>query len=192
MPQFDDIVVTPVYGPLSTNQYPAVSGVHNLGTLNGKNPTPQQFYPYQSPPYAENNTNARHQYARAQSFTQHQLALQRALGKISAPTSFQDYSTNKQHSSTTHMNYIAPIQSSMYVNIRKANAVGKSAYKVGLPLEAPTSTKNYYPSGVRSSLRRARSGGCTAPKKKGSIYNTSLTNGATCAWGSQGGGRPTY
>jgi hypothetical protein len=90
------------------------------------------------------------------------------------------------------MNYIAPIQSSMYLNVLKSNAVGKSAYKVGLPLAAPITTKNYYPSGVRSSLRRARSGGCTAPKKKGSIYNTSLTNGATCAWGALGGGRPTY
>jgi hypothetical protein len=192
MPQFDDIVVTPVYGPLSTNQYPPVSGVHNLGTLNGQRPTPQQFYPYQSPPYAADNTNARHQYVRAQAFTQHQLALQRALGKISTPNLVQDYSTDKQHSTSTHMNYIPPIQSSMYVNIRKANAVGQSAYKVGLPLQAPISTKNYYPSGVRSSLRRARSSGSTAPKKKGSIYNTSLTNGATCAWGALGGGRPTY
>jgi hypothetical protein len=192
MTQFDDIVVTPVYGPLSTNQYPPVSGVHNLGTLNGQRPTPQQFYPYQSPPYASENTNARHQYLRAQAFTQHQLAIQRALGKLSKPSSFQDYSTNKQHSTTTHMNYIAPIPSSMYINVRKSNAIGKSAYKVGLPLEAPISTKNYYPSGVRSSLRRARSGGCTAPKKKGSIYNTSLTNGASCAWGALGGGRPTY
>ena len=103
MTQFDDIVVTPVYGPLSTNQYPPVSGVHYLGTLNGQRPTPQQFYPYQSPPYAADNTNSRIQYVRAQAFTQHQLALQRALGKISTPSSFQDYSTNVQHLSLIHI-----------------------------------------------------------------------------------------
>ena len=81
------------------------------------------------------------------------------------------------------MNYIQPIPSSMFTTIQKYNAVGKSGYKVGLPTQAPYTTKNYYPSGVRSSLRRARSGGCTAPKKKGSIYNTSLQNGQVCAWG---------
>jgi transcription initiation factor TFIID subunit TAF12 len=192
MTQFDNIVVTPVYGPLSTNKYPPVSGVHNLGTLTGQHPTPQQFYPYQSPPYSADNTNSRHQYIRSQAYTNHQLACQRYLAKLSTPSSFQDYSSNKQHSTSTHMNYIVPIQSSMYVNIRKSNAIGKSAYKVGLPLAEPITTKNYYPSGVRSSLRRARSGGCTAPKKKGSIYNTSLTNGHVCACGSLGGGRSTY
>ena len=36
----------------------------------------------------------------------------------------------------------------------KANAVGKSSYKVGLPANAPYSTKNYYPSGVRVLLLR--------------------------------------
>ena len=66
----------------------------------------------------------------------------------------------------------------------RAMAVGKSSYKVGLPNEAPYSTKNYYPSGTRSSLRRARSGGCVAPKKKGAIENYSLRNGQVCAWGS--------
>ena len=52
MTQFTDIVVTPVYGPLSTNNYPPVSGVHYLGVLQGTRPTPQQFYPSQEPPYA--------------------------------------------------------------------------------------------------------------------------------------------
>ena len=70
----------------------------------------------------------------------------------------------------------------MLTDIRKSVAVGKSAYKVGLPLDAPTSTKNYYPSGTRSALQRARSGGCSAPKKKGSIYNTSLRP-ALGSWG---------
>jgi hypothetical protein len=80
--------------------------------------------------------------------------------------------------------YIAPVASSMHIDKLKRNAVGKSSYKVGLPQAAPISTKNYYPSGTRTSLRRARSGGCVAPKKKGAIENTSLSNGRVCGWGS--------
>ena len=85
---------------------------------------------------------------------------------------------------SSHTNYIPPVPSSLYVNVRKSNAVGQSAYKVNLPNAAPTGTKSYYPSGTRSTLRRARSGGCVAPKKKGAIQNTSLSNGQVCAWGS--------
>jgi len=81
------------------------------------------------------------------------------------------------------MNYIAPKDSSMYLNIKKSTAIGKSSYKVGLPTEALLSTKNYYPSGTRSSVRRVRSGGCVAPKKKGAIENKSLCTGSICAWG---------
>ena len=66
---------------------------------------------------------------------------------------------------------------------QQIQAVGKSAYKVGLPLDAPISSKSYDTSFRNTSLRRARSGGCTAPKKKGSIYNYSLTQPGICAWG---------
>ena len=72
----------------------------------------------------------------------------------------------------------------MRTSILKANAVGQSAYKVNLPNSAPISTKNYYPSGTRTTIKRVRSGGCTAPKKKGAIENYSLSNGRTCGWGS--------
>ena len=72
----------------------------------------------------------------------------------------------------------------MYVNIVKSNAVGQSGYKVNLPNSAPISTKSYYPSGTRTTIKRVRSGGCVAPKKKGAIQNYSLSNGKTCGWGS--------
>jgi hypothetical protein len=68
--------------------------------------------------------------------------------------------------------------------IKKSISIGKSAFKVGMPIDAPISTKCYYPSGTRTTIRRVRSGGCVAPKKKGSIYNYSLQNGAVCGWGS--------
>lgn len=105
------------------------------------------------PIYSNMNTNSRQQYIRA---TQQQ--------------------TNTNSNQTQKS-----IASSMHINIKKSIAVGKSAYKVGLPLSDPISTKNYVPSGTRSALRRARSGGCTAPKKKGSIYNVTSTQGV--GWG---------
>ena len=59
----------------------------------------------------------------------------------------------------------------------------KSSYKIGLPNEAPISTKSYNQSYMRSCLRKSRSGGCVAPKKKGSIYNTSLCQPGINSWG---------
>ena len=182
MTLFDDIVVTPVYGSLS-HQYPSTMPYHSYGTLIGLRPTPPQFYSQQEPVNAEQNTNARHQYWRTAQSNQ-TLGLQNAVGKQSSPHMYHSISTGRNIATSSHVNYIQPIASSMYVNIRKSDAVGKSSYKVGLPLNAPITTKNYNVSSTRSSLRRARSGGCSAPAKKGSIYNTSLSNGQVCAWGS--------
>ena len=162
---YDNYVNSRITGPLSTNQYPGIIPYHSYGTLTGIRPTPPQFYPSQEPVYSEMNTNAKQQYLRTY-VNQKNAALQRALAKKSAP------------------NYINPIPSSMYVNIKKSNAVGQSAYKVNLSNSVPVTTKNYYPSGTRTSLRRARSGGCTAPKKKGALENRSLSNGSVCCWGS--------
>jgi hypothetical protein len=63
-----------------------------------------------------------------------------------------------------------PQDSSLYLLRKKALSIGKSSYKVGLPQNSPYTTKNYSPSQVHSSLNRARSGGCVAPKKKGAVY----------------------
>ena len=180
---YNNYVNAPITGPLSTNQTPCQIPYHSYGILSGIRPTPPQFYPSQEPVYAEMNTNARHQYLRT-SVNNQALQQQIALGKASAPLGYVINSSQRQVPVSSHTNYIPPIQSSMYVNILKSNAVGQSGYKVNLPNNAPTCTKNYYPSGTRSSLRRARSGGCVAPKKKGAIQNTSLTNGQVCAWGS--------
>lgn len=181
---WNNYVNSPIFGPLSTGRFPFSMSYHNYGTLTGQRPTPPQFLPQQSPVYSDMNTNARRQYVRATSISTLEKAQQTALGKESAPNVYVSSSSQRQYPVSTHTNYIPPIDSSLYVNMRKSVAIGKSAYKVGLSLDAPISTKCYYPSGTRTSLRRARSGGCTAPKKKGSIYNTSLTNGQTCAWGS--------
>ena len=181
---FQGFVNAPVTGPLTTNKYPFSMAYHSYGTLTGQRPTPPQFYPSQEPVYAEMNTNARSQYLRATALTSQQKARQDALGKISAPVMKVIGSSQRQVAVSSHVNYIEPKPSSMYTDIKKSIAVGKSAYKVGLPLNAPISTKTYYPSGTRSALQRARSGGCSAPKKKGSIYNYSLTQPGINGYGS--------
>ncbi len=61
MTQYDNIVITPVYGPLSTNQYPHAAPPHNLGALPGRRPNPPQYYPSDS---TSTFVNARREYFR--------------------------------------------------------------------------------------------------------------------------------
>ena len=162
---YNNFVNAPITGPLSTNQYPCTIPYHSYGTLTGIRPTPPQFYPMQEPVYSDMNSNMRKQYLRT-AISQTVKAQQIALGKMSVPQSYVINSSQRQVPTSSHTNYITPIPSSMYVNIVKANAVGQSAYS-----SAPVSTKSYYPSGTRNAIKKARSGGCVAPKKKGAIYN---------------------
>lgn len=180
---YNGYVNAPITGPLSTNQTPTQIPYHSYGILKGVRPTPPQFYPSQEPVYADMNSNMRKQYLRTV-ISRSVENQQKILGKQSSPHAYSIPSTQRNVPVSSHMNYIAPIPSSMHVNNVKCNAVGQTAYKVHLPHSAPTGTKSYYPSGARSSLRRARSGGCVAPKKKGAIENSSLTNGRACGWGS--------
>ena len=180
---YDNYVNAPITGPLSTNQYPGSMPYHSYGTLIGIRPTPPLFYTYQEPVAADQFTNSRHQYFRtAKSVAA--LAKERERAVLSAGQAFYSSNSGKYYNVSTHLNYIKPIDSSLLTQRNRALAVGKSSYKIGLPDSAPCSTKNYYPSGVRSTIRRARSGGCVAPKKKGAIENYSLQNGQVCGWGS--------
>ena len=201
---YNGYVNAPIVGPLSTNQYPNTLPYHSYGTMTGKKPTPPFFYPQQEPVYSEMISNPRQEYLRVSTKRQdiNSPNIRKGLDKYiqqgvlyaglqnsgllnpSTPSMKFSSSTGRRFAVSTHTNYIQPIPSSMYVNILKRTAVGKSGFKVGLPLDAPITTKNYYPSGVRTTIRRVRSGGCTAPAKKGSIYNYSLRNGAVCGWGS--------
>jgi hypothetical protein len=201
---YNNYVNTPIIGPLSTNQYPSSQPYHSYGTLVGRRPNPPLFYPSQEPVYSDMMSNQRQAYLRTATKRQdlNSPNIRKGIDKYvqqgvfdaglqnlgllnpSTPTMMFSSSTGRRFPVSTHTNYIEPIPSSMYLNILKRTAVGKSGFKVGLPLDSPITTKNYYPSGVRTTIRRVRSGGCTAPKKKGSIYNYSLTNGAVCGWGS--------
>jgi hypothetical protein len=175
---------TPINDPLNSSQYPCAMPYHNYGTLTGIRPTPPQFLPSQTPLNSEMGVNARRHYVAATSIGVKEKFEQDRLGKLSQPITKVSYSSQRQYSISSHMNYIKPIDSSSRVDILKSRAIGKSSYKVGLPNEAPISTKSYDKSYVKSCVRRARSGGCTAPKKKSSIYNTSLCQPGINAWGS--------
>jgi hypothetical protein len=180
---FQGYVNNPVNGPLDSSLYPYSMPYHSYGILTGQRPTPPQFFPEQEPVNADMSTNIRTQYTRATALSVAEKARQDALGKLSAPVMKVSYSSQRRYPVSSHVNYIAPIQGSMYTNILKSVAVGKSSYKVGLPLDAPIGSKSYDNSYRRTALQRARSGGCTAPKKKGSIYNYSLTQPGICVWG---------
>lgn len=177
--QYEDITAPgPVYGPLS-HQAPGQIPYHSYGVLAGLRPTPPQLGS------TYNATTARQQYKRTNLSVP--LAVQRqqrAEAIYSQPTPYHVASSSRQFPTSTHMNYIAPIPSSMRTDQIKATDQGKAAYKVGLPLNYPITTKTVNYSATRSSLQRARSGGCTAPRKKGSIYNAHLSNGRIWAWGS--------
>lgn len=181
---FSGYVRAPINGPLDSSQYPSAMPYHSYGILTGQRPTPPQFYPGQEPVNSVMNTNARAQYLRATDLTTLQKSIQDALGKQSRPLTKVSYSSNRQYAVSSHMNYIAPVDYSLYLNQLKSVSIGQSAYKVGLALDEPIGSKSYDTSYRRSALRRARSGGCTAPKKKGSIYNTSLRQPGISAWGS--------
>jgi hypothetical protein len=155
---FTGNVGSAVVGPLTTNNAPNAMSQHNYGVLSGSRPTPPQFA------CSDTNTLARHQYFRtAESANSLAIQRERALAK---KNSMFSYSTGVKHQTSGHMNYIAPMDSSSHIDRLKSRAVGKS---IQLPNLGPVSTKVFTPSDTRASLRRARSSGCVAPKKKGAI-----------------------
>ena len=169
-------VSSQIIGPLTSSQSPNVSGVKNLGVLNGVHPNPPKFYPADS---TGDFSNARLQYSKtANSIKQQMIARARVL-ESSRPNTIYSMSTQRPHSVSTHTNYIPPQDSSLYISSRKSKALGKSSYKQGLPAEAPLSFKNYNRNDTNHALKRARSGGCVAPPKCGSIFNKSCTK-STC------------
>lgn len=173
---YNSYVNAPITGPLNTKQTPGHIPYHSYGILSGTRPTPPQFYPGQEPVYADMNSNMRKQYLRT-AISKTVKAQQLALGKMSIPQSYVINSSQRQVPVSSHTNYIAPLESSMYVNIVKSNAVGQSVYTQTMA----KGTKSYYPSGTRQSIRRVRSGGCVAPKKKSAIENTTFTRSSN--WG---------
>ena len=73
----------------------------------------------------------------------------------------------------------------MRTSILKRNSIGKNSYKQSLPVEAFLTYKSYDKSYLKSRLQRTRSSGCVAPRKVGSIFNSSCRiGGGICNTGS--------
>ena len=172
---------SPIVGPISSPNTPACAILYNhtLGVLPGPRSNPPQFYPADG---ASEFSNARSHYLRTAVSVKRQ-AMQTLLAKSSPTSNRFSMSSQRQYPVSTHMNYIPPPASSLYTSIKKSQAVGKSAYNPGRGPTYEVSNKNYNRNDVKTAIRITRSGGCTAPKKKGSIYNTSLCNGKVCGWG---------
>ena len=170
----------PVIGPLSTNRTPNTNYHSQLGVLTGIHPNPPQFYPSDG---ASTFSQARAQYRRTNT-TQNNFG--RGTQMYSSIPSTSQYSGDLQRRFNVSQStkYVAPATSSMYMAAKKSAAVGQSSLKQGLPASAPLSYKSYDRNDVKTALRMARSGGCTAPAKKGSIFNYNLCNGRICAIGS--------
>lgn len=175
---FGGNVSAPINGPIS-HRTPLQMGPHNLGVLSGIRPNPPQFYPADG---ASQFVNARHQYLRTASYDKATKTGTEVSSNI-RPTSVYVAGTQRSYLVSQSTKYLAPQSSSLYISTRKAQAVGKSSYKQGLSTESPLSYKNYNVNNVKSALRSVRGGGCVAPAKKGSIYNTSLTTGHVSPWG---------
>jgi hypothetical protein len=80
--------------------------------------------------------------------------------------------------------YIGPKDSSQFTSAKKSASIGQSGISKTSSL---LSYKSYDNNLVRTQLMRCRSGGCVAPAKKGSIFNTYRTN---THWGAEP--RSTY
>lgn len=128
-----------------TVQYPCAMPPHNSGVLIGIHPNPPGFYPHS---FDSMTTNSRRQYSQ----TQESIASSNAI---------------------LQTKYVPPEAYSLRVASMRANSIGQSSYKEGLPNSAPLSFKGTFLTHTdeRRSRRRARSSGCVAPAKKNGINN---------------------
>jgi hypothetical protein len=173
----------PQRGPMSTNQTPGQIPYHSYSALAGIHPNPAQF---QSTDGSSQFSNARRQYQRTNTtrFNMGTGTKDYCDPGTKGPLNYYSAETQRQFAQSKCTKYNAPKCASLYISARKSAAVGKSSYKVGLPTSAPMSYGNIDRNDVKTRLQRARSGGCVAPAKQGSIFNYSCSNGRACAWGS--------
>jgi hypothetical protein len=154
---------TQAFGPLS-HQYPFAMLPHNSGNLVGLRPNPPSFSPSDN---TGDYSNCRYNYYRTIPST-----------KLTA-TEFDIQSKKKKICGNN--------SSSLNTEYLKKVAIGKTSYKIGLPRDAELTYRSYNKNDVKQALRKARSGGCIAPKKKGAIENYSLKSGGICCLSSING-----
>ena len=172
-------VSSQIAGPLSTSQTPGMIRYHSYGSLPGLHPNPPKFGFSDS---SSEFSQSRVQYAQCESSVKQQMLAKEKEVVKNKPYRFFSSSTQRQIPiGPNHMNYFAPLPSSMRTTILKRNAVGKSSYKQGLPNSAFLTYKNYNKNDVVQILAKVRSQGCITPPKCNSIYNpTCRAGGGIC------------
>jgi len=159
--------------PLNSAQTPHAMISHQSGVLLGKGSNPPLFYPSQEPVHSDMNGIGRVQYARTYGYTtnptnsdsKHNTPGQGQTSTTSHSTeSYTSWSTQRHYPIRNTFHYIAPVDQSAQLERNKSIALGKGAYQ-----SMVMTTKQDNPSYTKSRLQRVRSGGCTAPKKKGMI-----------------------
>ena len=144
-----------IVGPI-THKNPISMPQHNLGVLFGKYPTPVAFYP----------SNMTNDYSVARNLYQRTYSHLNNVLPNNSSTSVYIPSLQKSVRILQHSTYIAPKTSYDYMTKLKSIHIGKSSYKQGLPYEAPLSYKGRDANESKRMLRRVRSGGTVAPRKK--------------------------
>jgi hypothetical protein len=128
-------------------------------------PAPNQQYPTDQ---TGNVANARASFVNAQkNFSTDPLY----------PSTSKIADNNNYTTSMFHSHYQRRVLAGKPINMIKYNAIGQSAYKVGLPANAPYQTKNNDNTIRNIRRQRCRNGGCVAPKKKGAIENPFQSGG---------------
>ena len=173
--------------PIRTLQYyfngPPTQGIvikqrGNNGVQRCVAPAPNQQYPTDQ---TGNVANARVSFMNAQKNIYSANSLAPSTSKVASNT---NYTTSMFHSHYQRRVLAGkpipvPVSGDQYINMLKYNAIGKSAYKVGLALDAPYQTKNNDNTIRNIRRQRCRSGGCVAPKKKGAIENPFQSGGSS-------------
>ena len=150
----------------------------NNGVQSCVAPAPNQQYPTDQ---TGNVANARVSFMNAQKSIYSTNPLENSTSKVASPT---NYTTSMFHSHYQRRVLAGkpipvPISGDQYINMLKYNAIGQSAYKIGLPANAPYQTKDNDNTIRNIRRQRCRNGGCTAPKKKGAIENTFQSGGGS-------------
>lgn len=172
--QYNQTVQSYIQGPLSSSQTPGQLEYHSYGTLTGIHPNPPHFSPMNSDGMF---SNSRLQFKQTDASLENKQQMLAREKIIATHPSSQYFSSplGRTFATQGYTNYISPTDSSLYIQKRRAMAIGKQSYKIGLPFYAPLSNKSYNNNDVKSTVGRLRRAGCVAPKKKGALENRTFS-----------------
>jgi hypothetical protein len=161
----------PVIGPIQ-HAYPGIVRMVDNGVQAGLHPNPPKYGVADgSADYAM----GKNYYLRTRT-TEHNMNVGTVDHSNNHPTRVYVAGLQKSFLLSQSTKYNAPKDAGQFIAARKAAAIGQSSFKVGLPINAPLAYKSYDNNLVKTHLQRARNNGCTAPKKKSSIFNPYTSN----------------